>query len=209
MLYGTSQITSIGGSTYLVKYDTQFLALTAQTKHRLHKVIAKRTVEPCRAYDYSLGMYRQNGLLASQFRSTIYRVGACGLIFLVGHVVLTIEYIVCRHMYKPYLMLSCDTCEIGRSQMVELVAQLGILLGLVDIGIGSTVDNAVDSMVYDIAFYSFDVADIQFGHIGKVIRQLLLLSRYHTHLIAKLPVGSRNKYIFHLTRNNLSIIYYG
>ena len=100
-------------------------------------------------------------------------------------------------MYELYTVTFGHLGQVGWSLMVQFITQLHILLCLIHIGIGCTVDNAAYTKLAHHAFYGIDITYIKFCHIGKVIGHRRLAIGYHAHLIAQLSIGTSDKYILH------------
>ena len=66
------QIARIGRRADLVEYDSQRLALTPQTKHRLDKIVSILGIEPGRTDNHRPAATTHHFLLAGQLRRAIH-----------------------------------------------------------------------------------------------------------------------------------------
>ena len=181
---GHSEVTGVGRRAYLVKNDTQFRFLLAQTNHRLDEVVSKSGVKPCGADNHRILTSVLYGLLAGQLGATIDTVGTDGISLNVRCVVSAVEHVVGGDLNHPTATLLYGCGQIARSHMVQQVAQFRILLGLVDSGVGGTIDDAVDAVLLDIRLYGLLVRDVQLSNICVKIGVLGAQFLQQLHLVS-------------------------
>lgn len=80
--------------------------------------------------------------------------------------------------------------QIAGRQVVQAVAKLRIILGLVHGRVGGAIHDHIHPMACDEGTHGVGVADVQLLHVGEVIRVLRMGGGKHAHLVAKLTVGA-------------------
>ena len=102
----------------------------------------------------------------------------------------SIENIVRRHLYHGSATGFSRCSQIAGSYMVQLVAELRIILRLVYRRISCTVHNDIHPVAGHKCAYGLFVTYIQFLNIRKKVGVLPILSGKRPHLITKLSVGT-------------------
>ena len=187
---GPGQVGGTGGRAYLVEDYTQGVALTAQANHRLDEVVAVGRVEPGGADDDGTAAEAHHVALASQFGRAIDGVGTGCVGLAVGKMGGAVEDVVCRDVDKGGACLLGSLGQERRGLMIKAVAQFGVLLGLVNGGVGGTVYDELYALLAEATPNRLGVADVQLGHVGKEPTVSRILQGYRLHLVAQLPVGA-------------------
>ena len=190
------QVGGTGGGTYLVGHDGQLLALVPQPQHGLDKVVAVGRVEPGGAEYDALGAIPGEQLFPFEFGRAVDRLRV-GLHRLgVGAVAVPVEYVVGRDVYHAGPAGSGRPGQVAHGLGVDAAAQLHVLLGLVDLGIGGAVDHIVYRSLGQRPAHRLGVADVELGHVGKPALKAAVVGQEVAHLVAQLSVGAGNQYLF-------------
>ena len=193
---GAGQVGGTGGGAYLVGYDRELVALGAQPHHGLHEVIAVGRVEPGGTDDGTLGAESHQGLFALEFGGAVDRLGVGRHILGVGAVSPSVEYVVGRDVYHAGPAGCGGTGQVLDGRGVDFAAQLHVVFGLVDLGIGGTVHDVVHAVVGDSLVHGFGIADVEFGYVGEDGFEAVITIQYVAHLVAQLAVCAGNKNSF-------------
>ena len=118
----------------------------------------------------------------------------------------SVEHVVGRYLYHPSAAFFDGFSQIFRCCSVKLHAQLLVLLGLVNSGIGGAVNYTVDLVFLNKSVNGFLVCYVQFCHICIKIGMLEILLLQQLHLVSKLAVTACNKYL-HLIRISILLLY--
>jgi len=140
--------------------DAQLGLLATEAYHGLHEVVAKRGVEPRRADDHRTLAEFLDVQLAYQLRLAIDAVGTGVLVLGIGCVVGAVEDVVRGDLYHPPATLAHGMRQVGGSLGIEALTERFVVLGLIDGGIGGTVDDSVDVVLRDEGLYGLLVGDV-------------------------------------------------
>ena len=102
----------------------------------------------------------------------------------------SVEHVIRRDLYHGSTASLGGGSQIAGSYMVQFIAKFGIVFSLVHCRISGTVHNNIHPIIGHECTYGLFIAYIQFLHICKKVSVLLIFSREHPHLIAKLTVGT-------------------
>lgn len=107
----------------------------------------------------------------------------------------TAEDIVGRDMDERAVILSDSFGEIADGCRVEQFGQRGVILGLVDVGVGGAVDNHADVVVMYHFFDGCGIGDVELGHIGEDVIVTGTAGGI-AEAVAQLTVGAGDKDIY-------------
>ena len=82
---------------------------------------------------------------------------------------------------------------------VDPVGRFGLLFRFIYIGVGGTIDDRVDPLVFDEPSYGVRIGDVQVGDVGKEIAVPRSCAE-RAHFAAQLSVGTGYEYVMHSSR---------
>ena len=175
----------------MVAHHTEPVAALAEGEHCLHKVFAKRRVEPRGAHNDAVGGILEELAFALQFCGSVggARIRLIG--FLVGTMCEAVEHIIGADVQHLSSEVACGTCQIGNSVDIELCAQHHVVFGAVNGSVGGAVHNHIDCVVLNESPHGSGIGDVEGINIGEIGIDLTGIgSNNALHFIAKLSVGS-------------------
>lgn len=77
------------------------------------------------------------------------------------------EYVVGRDVYECAVVGFDGFGKVAHGSGIEQLGKLGVVLGLVDVGVGGAVDDYIYVVVLDHAGHGFGIGYVKLGHIGE------------------------------------------
>ena len=131
-----------------------------------------------------------DGLLAEQLGAAVDPGGVGRLLLGTGGVVeVAAENVVGRNVDEEPADLVHGDSKISDGRSVKQLGEGGIVLGLVDVGIGGAIDDGLDMLVLHGLQHGVGVGDVELGDVGEEVTVLGMLCD-ETELAAQLAVGS-------------------
>ena len=203
---GACQVACVGGGAYLVEHHAQRLALAPQAEHGLHEVVAVFGVKPGGADDHRAGAAAHHLLFARQLGAPVDGVRARLVVLGVRHVGGAVEDVIRGYVYQGGAARLGGICQVGGCQVVQLLTQAGVVLGLVYGGVGRAVHDEVYGVAANEVAHALLVADVQLLHVGEEVGVLRVSGGQIPHGVAKLTVGSGYQNV-HISRQILVLLF--
>lgn len=125
----------------MIAHDIERLALTPQTQHGFHEVVATGGVYPAGAKDEVLAAASGNGVVPFQLGVPVHAQGAGGAVFLPGRFAVTWVDVVARVVHQGRIVAGGVLGELFGQAGVQALGLLGLAFGSINGGVGGSVEN--------------------------------------------------------------------
>ncbi len=173
-----------GGAPHLVEHHAQLLALAAEAKHGLDKIVPIRRIQPCGAENNRLRAVLQQELLALPLGAAVRRPRTRLVLLGIRHASVARKDIVGADVDDPCARRG----QVLDRQRIDEASSRLVLLRLIHIGIGCAIDNQVDSVGTHVRMHRRAIGNVQLRHVREKIGMRRVRAGQVLHAMAQLTI---------------------